>query len=80
MAPIAEYEHVFGCKHERAVYPRLADRDDVVDVRRWIAAEFAVVAALSADATDHLLVTFEVGDGHVVTSLQLGAACGFTRG
>ncbi len=80
MAPIAEYEHVLGCKHEGTVYPRLADRDDVVDVRRWIAAEFAVVATFSADAPDHLLVAFQVGDGHVVASRRLGAACGFTRG
>lgn len=62
------------------MYPRLADRDDVVDVRRRVAAEFAVVATFSADAPDHLLVAFQVGDGHVMASWRLGAARGFTRG
>ena len=70
MAPIAEDQHVLGRKHEGAVYARLADRDNVVDVRRWVAAELAMVAPLSTDATDDLLIALEVGDGHGSAALR----------
>jgi len=64
MAPIAEYEHVFGCKHEGAVYPRLTHRHDVVHVLRRVAADLAAASTFDPHAPDHLLVAFQVGDGH----------------
>ena len=64
MAPVAQDQHVFGREHEGTVNARLADRDNVVDMRRRVAAELTTVTPLSPDATDDRLIAFEVGDGH----------------
>ena len=46
------------------MYPRLADRHDVVHVLRRVAADLAAASAFRPHAPDDGLVAFEVVDGH----------------